>query len=928
MSWLHPEEDDLLAKLRAEQPVPFRYADNPVGTSTTYAPPAASVSQVPAPTTSAPPASPGWGPAARQAWGDIKTGAGALGGLLTADVQTPIAQGMRFPNLVIPEGATVEEWDDGPKFRLPDGSLKDPKDLPQRGTVLPVSKDPKGWQDTSLAMPGAPSMFPTAFSQGGASVAAEGPGVILGAGAARGTRARRAALAGRGVEEGAAAEEPFKAVSSLYGTGSKADPLTIPPAPTAARAAAPAAPPASLSEGLLTQGDNLFDPVRGASAREGALQGMSPAEYQAWIEGRAGLLDPGVSALNRVSPKGERGMNSLPKIREMDPQTALAEVRANPDAHLIPRSDGSLVGAPHWVRTPEDIAKMRADFDAAVARGAQGSDWYDRVHGYIREVSGGDPVKMRALAEEFAVFSAQADPTTNFGFSQQARNAFVRDPENPATKVRTGQQASTFNEARTAQEEFLRRNATPGSDEALAPGETIPNMREGKKTGIYRQHMDPTAEKGSTGTNDIWHARVFGFIDPKTGKPWDKALGEAQHTFLDRETMLAVDRANAAKVGGRDNWTAAEIQAAPWVAAKSESLQSRFKISPEEGFRRATSTYPNVAPSHTASMPFESVPAQSTGLTTGSLSADEWHGMNRRVTPGGLDPTLDYLGFQQRRVEPATGAWREDGGPIEHNPVDVSRPMIDYKTIDKKKQVNPDTLAALESVAAVRGVSDMQAGTPATMWNTQAPAKARIHPTIDIGRGVTAEEAARLNTIAEEHGMQFANRGEGAGFLNYDNPTYPTYREVKAALKARLGQQIKEVLPDAKINMADLGNSPYVDYGDRLSYADRGQGRATRYMDEILQRNQAQAPGVYRGLLDDPNEAAHAQANLARLQASGQIGKRPDYELWQKLIAEGRLRSALEWARANGYKGLPAVGGGAVVGGGLLGGDGSTPGGA
>jgi len=914
MSWLFPEEDEQL---------PFRYADNPIGTESN-----AQLSAQPGRQLPPPPAPRGWGDAWQQFKGDVGTGASAVGGLLTADIQTPIAQGMAFPNLVIPEGATIENWDDGPKFRLPDGSLKDPKDLPQRGTVLPYEKDPKGWGDTSLAMPGFVNALPALGSEVGLVKPVEGGGVIVGAGA-RGRRGapRTPSHVTEQVPAGyVPTREDYGSSFRLAGEGERPVegarlPASAPGAPSGGTlpGAAPGAP-TRLAEGILGPGEEapLFDPVTGANAREGATQGMSPAEYKAWIEGRAGLLDPGVSALNRVSPKGERGMNSLPKIREMSPDRAMEEVLANPDAHLIQRADGTFVGAPHWVKTPEDVAKMRADFDAMVAKGAKGSDWYDRVHGYIREVTGGDPVKMRQLAEEFALFSAQSDPITNFGFAEQARWARLRDPENPATKVRTGQQAETFTEGRSAQEEYLRRNSEATPEERLAAG-TIPNMREGKKTGIYRQHMDPTAEKGSTGTNDIWHARVFGFVDPKTGKPWDKALGEAQHTFLDRETMLAVNRANRAKLNGRNDWTAAEIQAAPWVAAKSESLQTRYGISPEEGFKRATATYPDVAPSHTASMPFESIPGGKTGLSTGTLSADEWHAMNRRVNPAGLDPTLDYLGINQRRVEPATGAWTENkGGSVAHNPVDTSQPILDFKTVNKKRVVNPDTLTGMNAVAGVRGLSDMQVGTPVTMWNQKAPSNARKHITIGFGRGTSPTEAAALNKLADEYGMQFANRGGGAGFLNF-NDKLPTGREVQKALKDGLEAKIKAIVPDATVGRADTGNSPYFDYGQRLRASNQGKGYATRYLDKALREAEQKTPGIYRGLLDDPNEAAHAQGNLDRLAASGQIGTRPDYELWQKLIAEGRLRSAIEWARAHGYKGLPAVAGGAVLGPGILG---------
>jgi hypothetical protein len=149
-------------------------------------------------------------------------------------------------------------------------------------------------------------------------------------------------------------------------------------------------------------------------------------------------------------------------------------------------------------------------------------------------------------------------------------------------------------------------------------------------------------------------------------------------------------------------------------------------------------------------------------------------------------------------------------------------------------------------------------------------------------------------------------------------------------LNSGLADQIKRIVPDATIGRADtLSHSKYADYTDfgsnnRLEAARQGQGQATRYMDERLQAGRATAPGAYRSLMDDPNEAAHSQEILRLLRDSGQLGQRPDYELWHRLIAEGRLRDALAWARANGYKGLPAAAGGVGLGGALQGGENST----
>jgi len=654
----------------------------------------------------------------------------------------------------------------------------------------------------------------------------------------------------------------------------------------------------------------LYDPAKAATAREGATLGMTQEEYADFLEGRSGLLDTGVAKLIRPSKeKGREGtMAGTPSLRAMTVDDALSTARTEP--HLIQKEGGGYVGAPHTIKTPADLQAARDRFDASVEGGAGGADWYLRVKKYADELSARDPVAGRQLAEELALFSAQSDPFTNLGFAQQARNAWVRGE--PSPRVRTGQQAQRFNAARAAQAE------------AIEKGLPFPNMQEGNKTGIFRQHMDISALMGTTGTNDIWHARAFGFTDPKTGKPWDKALSEANHSWLDYETMLAVDRANAKKLGGRTDWTPAEIQAAPWVSEKAKSLEKRFKIPPEEAFSRATSTYPDYAPHYTAEAPGEQKPGGNTGLGYGLLSPDEWQAMSSRRDPGGLDPTYRHLGMNQREVVPATGAWREaEDLPAEFNPVEVARPMIDWRGSAAKREIHPGTRAGLEAVAAQRGLTDMQIGNPVTMWDTRAGSNARNSIKIDIGRGVTEDEARALHALGEKYQLGFANTGTGAGLMNFNEEQKGTAVQ-KLLKKGGLEAEIKAIVPDAQVQRAATpgGKNVYVDYGDRLSKENQGQGLATRMLDETLQRaEQAGAPGMVSRMLDDPNEAVKAQQNLQRLQASGQLGVRSDYERYLRVLAETRLRGLMQYARSVGYRGLPAAAGGAALGGGLLGGD-------
>ena len=154
-------------------------------------------------------------------------------------------------------------------------------------------------------------------------------------------------------------------------------------------------------------------------------------------------------------------------------------------------------------------------------------------------------------------------------------------------------------------------------------GPPVPqDIKLGPKTGIYGGHMDPTRASPTTGTNDIWHARALGYTTPE-GKPWESALTPQQHSWMDAETVLAVDRANQAGVGGRTDWTPGEIQAAPWVAGKGRGLEKSRGMTPEEGLAEASKTYPDYAPSFTANATHEMTPGRQTGHLPGIANADQ-----------------------------------------------------------------------------------------------------------------------------------------------------------------------------------------------------------------------------------------------------------------------------------------------------------------
>ena len=157
------------------------------------------------------------------------------------------------------------------------------------------------------------------------------------------------------------------------------------------------------------------------------------------------------------------GVRNLPTLRK-------AINKARKEGHLIndhsKGANGQFVGGPRGVKSKAQIQKMRDEFDAQVAGGALGADWYDRVRTMIKGVSGGSRKAEDRLSEALALWSAQAQPRPNLNWSFEALNNYaatkgITFPE----KIKTTAQARKFLEG-------------------MLSGEQI---KLGKKTGVYKQ---------------------------------------------------------------------------------------------------------------------------------------------------------------------------------------------------------------------------------------------------------------------------------------------------------------------------------------------------------------------------------------------------------------------------------------------------------
>jgi hypothetical protein len=580
--------------------------------------------------------------------------------------------------------------------------------------------------------------------------------------------------------------------------------------------------------GLLSSAYNVGKDI-GTSAAQTSVKGMpavEPLETAALTAAMA--VAPAVRGKKIPKPKAA-SISKMLDIRDMSPAEALTVAKT--ERHLVQEPSGQYVGAPLGVKTPEQIQAIRDNFDHLVDQGASGGDWYTRAGEWIRQVTGGEPAKINRLSQELALTSAQAAPDTNLAFALQGHNALELTGQTPPI-VRTGAQA------RSMQKSF----------------ETGEPIKLGKKTGIYEGHMNPLKQGGPTGTNDIWHARAFGYID-ENGKPWSKSLSPNQHAFIDHETVLAADRANQRAAGGRTDWTAAEVQAAPWVAAKGASLPQRFpKRFPtaEAGIAEASRTYPDYAPAFAASATHEATPGAGTGHLPGLLnepynvrqafSADPRSGWR---TPTGNDLLYSAAGIYNEPTRAATGYFQPHTGPLEMNPAEVARPLVAPAQDKLGTTIHPRDQALLNAVEGVRGYADVQNMGAWHQTTSRAKVSSQGAIYIPFDRALSPDEMTRLAQVAQQRGLGVSDTGQGVTLMDFS----PDASGQKAAqmLKGGLEADISAILPGAQAERRRLisGN---VDY--EQAFQRPGTGAATGQLKDVL--DVPQLPDLMRKLDQDP----------------------------------------------------------------------------
>ena len=611
-----------------------------------------------------------------------------------------------------------------------------------------------------------------------------------------------------------------------------------------------------------------------------------------------------------------RGIINTPDLRPMTWDDALTTARTEP--HLIPRpagAEGSMgyyVGSPGWLSSPEDLDKMRFNVDAKTIAGAgSGIDrwWYDTGRDFVRQIAGPDPERQSMIARGLGHFSPQADPPTNQNAFLQAFNAHNRGA--PRAIVRNGERAQSFNAAMDAADPQM--------------------LARGNKVDPYARNFDPTTPPPPVGANDRHHARVFGY----QGDEGDVNLSDSQHRFLDYETVLAADRANAGQVGGRSDWTGPRVQETAWIEEKAQRLmQQRPKLTYDEALAIARTGYADSANDVTLSMTGEHIPYGNAGFDLGDMTFDQKLGYTNRAPwtdAEGRDRLAQSFGYPTRPSQQGAGYWMPDGAvDPEINPAEVHRPMVGWDSfpINEKeaakgtgfsgRTISPEDYNAMSYLQGVRGLMDVQAGEPFHALATQNSLSKfgvkndpRTSFRVEFGRQPNEAEMRALNDAGL--GLDVWNASDGVTLRNWGDQM-PPIDEVNATVQG--------IIPGASVvrGAPSVPGAPNVDgygypdalgnYMDLSSELERpGEGLATM---KTLDRESI-LTDADRARVNDPGSDFNrtimdaAGDRLGRITDYNLTGQRPDYETLFRLLNEGGVPRVKQWIAENGPKGLPVV---------------------
>jgi hypothetical protein len=595
---------------------------------------------------------------------------------------------------------------------------------------------------------------------------------------------------------------------------------------------------------------------------------------------------------------------SRPLMGEPDPRFPLrglsideAIQKARLEEHLMPGKRGKVLGAPAGVQSPESVAAMRAELDRLVQRGSEygSEEWYPTARGMVTDLAKGDAEKAPPIAYALGAGSKGRSPEASLDTLPKMHNAYLMGRFMGPGEHPPG----------VSQDVWLkyRRGIEKGEYEKIGP-----------KIDPYTQDLDPTKPYASTAVNDRWHGRAFGYKTTK-GDEWSDAFSPEQHRYMDAETLLATDRANAAKFKGRNDWRPDEIQAMIWVAKRGESegpLKPPSFIGPHDpNVTINPEMYPQYQDKHTFMGTSGIVPGTDTNVLPHIQGSQQARDAYAAKAGGWADPDtghdilFDSAGMITRPSLPMRDIY---GGDV--NTGEVARALVGLEGSGGKKQIDQASLDLVRYLQARRGYTsqqNMSAGS--VVSDVGDAAKSKGTSVIVPSKDLSPQQATLAEQLGGESGLPSVVHYGDRTMLTDFGASKPTITQERAG---DIGAKLSGITGvQGRGRAANMISTEGADYSGDVS---KLWGQPAAVTDHLLQTANNVPIDVVRKIDADPRVLADTQRRLAVLldeQAKG--GHVPDevinaMQIMAKPLEQGGGVEGLINARNLGLISLPVVG--------------------
>jgi hypothetical protein len=221
-------------------------------------------------------------------------------------------------------------------------------------------------------------------------------------------------------------------------------------------------------------------------------------------------------------------------------------------------------GRPAWIKTPQDLKKMRSLLKGLVTEGGDARNWYRRSAQAILAWAGGDKAKAGKMAALVAMYSPRTPVGEDLKHAVQHYVQWERGQKIDAGGSRRQAEYGSRILDGTGHRDYADMYTLPGNPE------TAPKI-----TSFFKNMMltiDPVTynSESQDATIDMWMSHIFGF-GSKDGK-----ISDANYWWADAEVKRLANQMGLATD---------QVQAAVWVAIKARGNMVR-SLARKQGIER------------------------------------------------------------------------------------------------------------------------------------------------------------------------------------------------------------------------------------------------------------------------------------------------------------------------------------------------------